>query len=70
MQARSQKEQILSHLIDGKTITPKEALEKFSCFRVAARIADIKKMGYEISREMVKAGGAKVAKYSLKKAEA
>lgn len=29
-----------------------------------------KKMGYEINREMVKAGGAKVAKYSLKKVEA
>ena len=70
MQVRSQKEQILSHLIDGKTITPKEALEKFACFRLAARISDIKKMGYEINREMVKAGGAKVAKYSLKKAEA
>lgn len=66
MQIRSQKEQILSLLIDGEAITPKEALEKFGCFRLAARISDIKKMGYEINREMVKAGGAKVAKYSLK----
>ena len=41
---KSQNERILAHLKKGKKITPLDALEKFGCFRLAARISDYEKM--------------------------
>ena len=40
-------------LEDDYTITPLEALEKFKCFRLGARIADIKARGYLVYSEFV-----------------
>lgn len=34
---------------DYGSITAAEALSEFGCFRLAARISDLKKMGYEIN---------------------
>jgi hypothetical protein len=57
---------ILKHLQDGNGITPMEALELCGCFRLSARIADLKKRGYEIITEKVKVcGGKYVARYHL-----
>lgn len=57
---------ILKHLQDGNGITPMEALELCGCFRLSARIADLKKRGYEIITEKVKVEGGKyVARYHL-----
>lgn len=39
----SQMSRILSYMLEGHTITPIEALEKFGCFRLGARIKDIEK---------------------------
>lgn len=44
----SQCDQILSYLKDGHSITPIDALNLFGCFRLAARISDLKKRGNEI----------------------
>lgn len=44
----SQTEKILYHLSSGHTITPLEALESFGCFRLASRISDLKREGYDI----------------------
>lgn len=49
----SQKELILSHLLEGKSITPLEALDLFKCFRLGARIWDLKKEGHDIKSELV-----------------
>ena len=51
---------------DGNGITPMDALELCGCFRLSARIADLKKRGYEIITEKVKVDGGKyVARYHL-----
>lgn len=63
---QSQAKRILEYLKDGNGITPMDALDLFGCFRLGARIADIKKMGYDIVTERVKVEGGKyVARYHL-----
>lgn len=57
---------ILKHMQDGNGITPMDVLELCGCFRLSARIADLKKRGYEIITEKVKVDGGKyVARYHL-----
>lgn len=53
-----QNPEILAHLKLGKTITPREALDKFGSFRLAARIHDLKSEGWPIhcNRERVDSG--------------
>lgn len=51
--SKSQTERILEYMLQGHSITPLEALEKFKCFRLGARIADIKAKGYIIYSEFV-----------------
>ena len=51
--SRSQTDLILEWMLAGHTITPLEALEKFKCFRLGARIADIKARGYLVYSEFV-----------------
>lgn len=50
---RSQTDLILEWMLAGHTITPLEALERFKCFRLGARIADIKARGYLVYSEFV-----------------
>ena len=61
----NQTNQILEYLQEGNSITPIEALNKFGCFRLGARIWDLKNKGYEIKTEMVQKGKKTFAKYSL-----
>lgn len=61
----SQKSMILEHLLSGKSITPMEALNKFGCFRLSARIFDLIDDGYAITKEMKEVNGKKFAEYSL-----
>lgn len=51
--SRSQTDLILEYMLQGHSITPLEALEKFKCFRLGARIADIKARGYLVYSEFV-----------------
>jgi hypothetical protein len=63
---QSQAKRILEYLKAGNGITPMDALDLFGCFRLGARIADIKRMGYDIVTERVKVEGGKyVARYHL-----
>jgi hypothetical protein len=39
----SQLEDIRQHLLSGKTLTPIEALNKYGCFRLGARVYDLRK---------------------------
>lgn len=67
MNTTTQSKQILSHLEAGNEINPIEALNKFGCFRLGARIYDLKQQGYDITKRMVKVNDdAYVAFYSLK----
>lgn len=66
-ETKSQTDAILAHLLSGRAINPLQALSDYKCFRLGARIWDIKKAGYEIEREMVKVpSGKTVAQYKLK----
>ena len=51
--SKSQTDLILEWMLAGNSITPLEALEKFKCFRLGARIADIKARGYLVYSEFV-----------------
>jgi hypothetical protein len=62
----TQTDAILAHL-EHKPITPLEALNEYGCFRLGARIYDLKRQGHNISREMIEVGreGKRVAQYRL-----
>lgn len=63
---KAQSQSILEHLKQGNSITPIEALNKFGCFRLGARIFDLKKyFNASIKTEMIKSEGKRFAKYSL-----
>lgn len=63
---KSQNEIIKHHLEQGKTLTALEALAKYDCFRLSARIANLRDQGLNIKTEIVETkSGKRVAKYSL-----
>ena len=65
--AKTQTERILNYLSKNKRITPIEALDKFGCFRLAARISDLRKLGHTIWTDNVTKNGKTFASYSLSK---
>jgi hypothetical protein len=65
---------ILEHLIKYGSITQAEAAHDYGCWRLGARIWDLRADGIEIETEMVKEKNrfgkdVRFAKYSLKKKE-
>lgn len=62
---KSQSQQILAYLKKGKSLTAIEALDKFGCFRLAARINDLKHQGHNIKSIMVSKDGKRFAKYIM-----
>ena len=62
---KTQKQQILAYLEKGKAITPLQALNKFGCFRLAARIADLRNDGLNIETKNVTKNGKTFASYSI-----
>jgi len=65
METQTQKEAILRHLQSGGTITPLEALELYGCYRLGARIWELRDEGYTIQSENVKQGKKTFASYKL-----
>jgi len=63
----SQSNQILEYLRKGNSITPLSALQLFGCFRLGARIFDLKRSGHKIKEEDVRMDGKRFAKYFLDK---
>ena len=63
----SQTSQILAWLKRGRTLTPRQALDLFDCFRLSARIYDLRDEGYNIkTRDKVVGPNKKhVAEYYL-----
>lgn len=63
----SQNKQIADYLNKGKKLTPIDALNKFGCFRLAARIADLRNDGMNIVTRTIKLDNKKqIAQYSVK----
>lgn len=65
MKTVTQRNRILAALKRGERLTPIKALNKFGCFRLGARILELRQAGYSIVTQMVKAGDARVARYRL-----
>lgn len=65
---KSHKQMILEHLKAHGCITAAEAVSRFKCYRLTARISDLKADGYNIITENEDAEGNKVnyAIYRLK----
>lgn len=63
--SKSQNERILNWLKSGKTLTQQDAIREFACYRLSARIADLRKMGYAIRTETIVKNGVHFAKYSM-----
>lgn len=61
----SQSSDILRRLQERGTITPMEALADFGCFRLAARIDELRKMGHPIRTQDVHSNGKQYARYYL-----
>ena len=60
----SQNQQILGLLKKGP-ITAMDALQKAQCFRLAARINDLRALGHNIITETIKQNGKHFARYRL-----
>ncbi len=65
----SQTELILQALKRGP-LTPLEALRDMGCFRLAARVLDLRQAGHTIVSEKVEANGKRFAQYRLVQREA
>lgn len=63
----NQTSRILRRLQSGRTITPLEALRDFGCFRLGARIWDLRQLGYDITKTLTESddGRKRWAKYRL-----
>ncbi len=63
----TQEVMILSYLKTGRSLTPMDALERFGCFRLAARVSDLRELGHKIQTELVtdEFTGKRFASYSL-----
>jgi len=67
MNTESQSQAILRYMRSGYEITSLEALKLFNCMRLAARIADIKDMGIEITdRWITRDDGVRFKAYRVK----
>lgn len=49
----SQTKQILEYLRTGKKLTPLDALQLFGCFRLSARISELRDMGRDMGFEII-----------------
>ena len=61
----SQKAQIKAALLAGETITPLDALKRYGCFRLGARIGDLKAEGMNIVNVWRTVNGKRVAAYRI-----
>ena len=64
---RSQCNAIIDYLATGRSLTPLEALRRWGCFRLGARVWDLKRQGHRIHSSMVERAGKRFASYRLDK---
>ena len=62
---KTQKEQILSHLMRGWKITTLQATLKYNITCLAERIRDLKEDGHAIGKVMVESNGRRYAEYRI-----
>lgn len=59
----SQKKRILRYLLNGNSLTPLDALNLFGCFRLGARIWELRNEGYPVKMRLVEHNGKRFAEY-------
>jgi len=66
----TQNKRIEKYLLSGRTLTPLDALHEFNCFRLSARIWDLRQRGLDIesrTKKITSDGKQKVVvEYKLK----
>ena len=67
----SDKNRVLAYLREHGSITPLEALNSFGCYRLGARVWDLRHDGHNIVTEIIQGDDrhgepARVARYTLK----
>ena len=62
----SQCKRIATYLKNGGRLTPIDALNMFGCFRLSARIADLRNGGMKIVTKYVTENGKTFAQYRMK----
>jgi len=62
---QSQQDRIINFLATGRSLTPLQALSRFGCMRLGARIWQLKRDGHRIQAEMVRRKGKTFAEYRL-----
>lgn len=53
MSKTNDKQRVLEYLLEHGTITPMDALNNFGCYRLGARIFDLRRDGHRIDTEIV-----------------
>lgn len=61
----SQTDMILEHLKQGKSIAPLEAFQLYGCLRLAARVNNLRDVGYRIETTTRRNGRKRWAEYTL-----
>lgn len=62
---KSQCDKILRYMQNGHTITPLDALKKYGCFRLGARIYDLRDRGINVWSVWVERNGKRYKAYYL-----
>jgi hypothetical protein len=62
----TQNDAIRAALLAGRSITPLDALNEFGCFRLAARVADLRREGLPIECTTETRNGKRFARYHLR----
>lgn len=65
-----QRDEILEFLKENRSITHRQAEDEIGCTRVAARVGELRKMGYRIKTDMIPVKNRKeqtvyIARYTL-----
>jgi hypothetical protein len=61
----TQSHALLRYLKTGREVTPLQALDRFGCFRLGARIYDLKRQGHAITSRRVRLGSKSFCAYRL-----
>lgn len=63
--SETQNDQVLRYLKFGRRLTPMAALRLFGCFRLAARIHELRQHGHDIRHTTREVNGKRFAEYYL-----
>jgi hypothetical protein len=61
----TQTQQIREHLLKHNAITPLEALNQYGCFRLAARIKELRNSGFSVHSTIVENNGKRYCRYVM-----